>query len=273
MDHRRAIQQTSPDRQIPAPLFGMQLSALDAEACAALMSTRRDADTGVGLFVTPNIQHVAGMRTDPEFAAAMAGAEIIVCDGFPVYRYARLRGHVVPGRVTGREVIERMIAHSNRLAGHRLFFVLDSQVTAHAVSAWASADVPSAEIEIVVPPFGFDADPIACAALATRIAGFGTTILFMGIGAPRSELFVHRQRARLPCCWALCVGQSFKVALGMTTPPPALMVRLNLEWAWRILLEPRRMLARYGPSGIGFLQAIAGDLRNGPVLSRQETRS
>lgn len=39
------------------------------------------------------------------------------------------------------------------------------------------------------------------------------------------------------------------------------MVRLNLEWLWRIVLEPRRMLQRYGPSTIGFLRAAVADLR------------
>jgi N-acetylglucosaminyldiphosphoundecaprenol N-acetyl-beta-D-mannosaminyltransferase len=59
----------------------------------------------------------------------------------------------------------------------------------------------------------------------------------------------------------LCVGQSFRLMLGTTTPPPALMVRLNLEWLWRIMLEPRRMLRRYGPSAIGFLRAASADLK------------
>jgi N-acetylglucosaminyldiphosphoundecaprenol N-acetyl-beta-D-mannosaminyltransferase len=86
-------------------------------------------------------------------------------------------------------------------------------------------------------------------------------LLFLCVGAPRSEVFVHRHRAILPPCWALCVGQSFKLVLGMTVPPPALMVRLNLEWLWRIVLEPKRMLKRYGPSSLGFLASVLADLR------------
>jgi N-acetylglucosaminyldiphosphoundecaprenol N-acetyl-beta-D-mannosaminyltransferase len=59
----------------------------------------------------------------------------------------------------------------------------------------------------------------------------------------------------------LCVGQSFRLLLGTTTPPPAILVGLNLEWLWRIVLEPRRMLRRYGPSALGFVLAAVNDLR------------
>jgi N-acetylglucosaminyldiphosphoundecaprenol N-acetyl-beta-D-mannosaminyltransferase len=83
----------------------------------------------------------------------------------------------------------------------------------------------------------------------------------MCVGAPKSEVFVHRYSGVLCPCWALCVGQSFRLLIGTTTPPPAIFVKLNLEWLWRLTLEPGRMLRRYVPSAIGFLRAVWDDLR------------
>lgn len=264
MGHRSSDSGTLPERRDRAPLFGLRLRAFDVDQCADhMLTTKRTAREGVGLFVTPNIQHVSAMRSDPEFTAAMRGAQIIVCDGFPVYLYARMRGQALPGRITGREVVERMMADPARLAGHRLFLVVDGEDTATAIRDWLAERAPSVAVETVVPPFGFDSDPAYGADLAARVAAFGATLLFLCVGAPRSEVFVHRHRAMLPPCWALCVGQSFKIMLGMTVPPPALMVRLNLEWFWRILLEPKRMIARYAPSSVGFLAAVVTDLRRG----------
>lgn len=250
------------ERRLRKPVLGLRMRDFDvAQSVDHMLATKRTSDEGVGLFVTPNIQHVALAREDTEFAAAMAGAQIIVADGFPVYRFAKARGLHLPGRITGREVIERMFAQPDRLAGQRGFFVVDCDETAASIVDWVADNAPGFVCETLVPPHGFDRDGRYCLALADRIARFDTTLLFLCIGAPKSELFVHRHRLLLPPCWALCVGQSFRLILGSTRPPPALMVRLNLEWLWRILLEPRRMVRRYGPSALGFVAAALADLR------------
>ena len=250
------------ERRLRKPVLGLRMRDFDvAQTVDHMLTVRRTPDEGVGLFVTPNIQHVALARDDPEFATAMAKAQIVVADGFPVYRFARARGLALPGRITGREVIERMFERPDRLSGHRGFFVVDCDETADLIRSWVAANAPDFHCETLVPPFGFDRDGPYCAELADRIGRFGTTLLFLCVGAPKSELFVHRHRLLLPPCWALCVGQSFRLILGTTAPPPALMVRLNLEWLWRIVLEPRRMLRRYGPSAVGFVRAMVADLR------------
>jgi N-acetylglucosaminyldiphosphoundecaprenol N-acetyl-beta-D-mannosaminyltransferase len=253
---------TGPDRRKRMPVLGMRLRDFDvAQAADYMLSTQRTQQEGVGLFVTPNIQHIALARDDVEFATAMKSAQIIVADGFPVYRFAKARGLYLPGRITGREVIEDMFSRPERLAGHRGYFVVDSEETATRVEAWTAQAFPGLAVHTHVPPFGFEHDVEASTALAIDINAFETSLLFMCVGAPKSEVFVHRHRALLRPCWALCVGQSFRLLVGMNTPPPAIIVRLNLEWLWRIAMEPGRMIRRYVPSMIGFLHSVAGDLR------------
>ncbi len=261
-----------PERRQRKPVLGIRFRDFDTEQAAQYMlTTRRTAEEGVGLFVTPNIQHIALARKDAEFDMAMKSAQILVADGFPVYRFARLRGLFLPGRVTGREVVEHMFADPALLAGHRGFFVVDSEETARGIEAWGAEKFPGFAIRTHVPPFGFERDVDLCLALVDEINSFGTSLLFLCLGAPKSEVFVYRHNEILGSFWALCVGQSFRLLIGTTTPPPQLAVRLNLEWLWRMCLEPRRMLRRYVPSAIGFLQSAMGDLlwrRHAPALSQ-----
>jgi len=246
----------------PHRIFGFAVSPLTAHEVAERIRTEpRTARTGVGLVVTPNIQHVADLRRNARFREAYAAAEIVTCDGFPVHLYARLRHCPSPERVTGCDIATDLMAHPAALAGQRPFFVVDSDETARAVTAWAEANGLAAAT--AVPRIGFDADAEACRTLAERIAAHRTSLLFMGLGAPKSEIFVHAHRALLPPCWALCVGQAVKIALGLVPPPPHWVKRGNLEWAWRILQEPGRMSRRYLFSGIGFLAAVAEDLWRG----------
>lgn len=250
------------ERRLRKPVLGMRLRDLDEDGAAVYMlQNRRTAVEGLGLFVTPNIQHVALARKDLEFSRAVQSAQIIVADGFPVYRFAKFRGLSLPGRVAGRAVIERMFADPAALSGHRGYFVVDSQATAGAIRTWLRDFAPDFAVETLVPPFGFEKDAAYCRSLADSIATFDASLLFLCVGAPKSELFAYRYREHLPPGWALCVGQSFRLLLGSTPPPPELMVRLNLEWLWRVMLEPRRMLQRYGPSALGFLRAAMSDLR------------
>lgn len=103
------------ERRLRVPVLGMRFRDLDENGAAQYMlQTPRSADEGLGVFVTPNIQHIALARKDDEFNRALASAQIIVADGFPVYRFAKLRGLSLPGRVAGRAVIERMFADPPR---------------------------------------------------------------------------------------------------------------------------------------------------------------
>ncbi len=212
----------------------------------------------VRLVVTPNLDHVRRLRHS-EFAAAYASAHFVCPDGLPVLLYARLRGLMLPGRVTGCDVFARLIRHDG-LRFHRLFLVVESRCTALAASQWAVRVGLAERLVVAVAPSGLDADESAQLALVQRIALAAPTILVMTLGAPVSEVFVHRHRESLPPCWALCVGQALRVELSLIRRAPALWQALGLEWLWRLGHEPRRLLSRYARSLAWFPVAIWRDL-------------
>lgn len=242
-------------------LLGLNVSDFDVQSLAdILLSSASYPPARASMVVTPNIQHVALMRHDPELRSAMQGAEVTVLDGFPVVAFARLRGHRPAGRVTGRQVVEELMRNRTLSADHRLFFLVDSERTADAVNAWAALLPEGPAVRAEVAPARFGSSAAYCADLAGRISGFRATLLFMALSAPQNELFIHRYRAQLPNCWGLCIGQSVKVALRLVTPPPPWVVTLNCEWLWRALHEPRRLLPRYASAATGFLAAVLKDL-------------
>ncbi len=252
---RRATVRPGATRRV----FGLDVSPLDAAGVSDRVV--REPPAGVALVVTPNIDHVCRLRRDPAFASAYADAAMVTADGFPVQLYARLRGaRRRGGRVTGCEILARVLRHPD-LPAHRPFFVADSEETVAGLRRWAAGRGVAGRIGFAVPPQGFGSDPAQVAALAAAIAAHGTTLLLMGVGAPRSEIFVHTHRDVLPPCWALCVGQALRIEAGLTQRAPRLVQRLNLEWAHRLLQEPRRLAGRYGMGAIGFTGAIVADLR------------
>ncbi len=213
---------------------------------------------GVRLMVTPNLDHVRLLRQQ-DFAAAYAGAHLVCPDGLPVLAYARLRGLKLRARVTGCEVFARLIRHPG-LRRHKIFIVVESLETEAAAKAWAKRIGFFAMVEIAVAVPGLAADEAAQARLVRMIVQFAPSILVMTLGAPVSEVFVHRHRQVLPPCWALCVGQALRVELNLVRRAPPLWRQCGLEWFWRLRLEPRRLLGRYVRALLWFPVAVLRDL-------------
>jgi N-acetylglucosaminyldiphosphoundecaprenol N-acetyl-beta-D-mannosaminyltransferase len=244
-------------REDPAPktVFGFSISPYNLnEVVEIITHSRRTPEQGVGLIVTPNIDHVVKLNTDPALVEAYQSAAMITCDGAPLYHFARMRGLSLPGRVAGSDITQRLMREVDLPAWHRLFFVADSQESVAGLRRWAEArGVALDRLGFAVPPYGFEKDDDFCDRMAADIRRHGTTILLMGVGAPKSEVFVHSRRDRLPPCWALCVGQSIRIEAGLMKRAPALWQKLNVEWLWRITREPKRMTKRYTTAGFGFL--------------------
>lgn len=244
----------------------MQLSMLGVHDAALLLAQAPPPQReSARLFVTPNIQHIAEMRSSPELRLAMQTADLVTCDGFPLVRFARMRGCAIEGRVTGREVVAQLMRRRDLLAGHRMFFLVEGEETAAAVRTWARRHPELADCVVEIAPQAFGSDRAYCDRLAARMAGCGATLVFLCLGAPRSELFAARYRARVPDCWMLCVGQSVRVALGVVREPPQVVVGLRIEWLWRLWLEPRRLLGRYIHGALGFTLSAVAELWRGPA--------
>ena len=93
------------------------------------------------------------------------------------------------------------------------------------------------------PPFR----PLADAeeeAHARAIRESGARLVLVGLGCPRQERWVHRNRARIGVP-LLAVGAAFDFISGQKPWAPAWMQKFGLEWLFRLASEPRRLAGRY----------------------------
>jgi N-acetylglucosaminyldiphosphoundecaprenol N-acetyl-beta-D-mannosaminyltransferase len=110
------------------------------------------------------------------------------------------------------------------------------------------------------PEFGFENDAAASAQLASAIRNHRTTHLFVGLGAPKSEIWVHEHRDLLGDTYALAVGASLDFYVGLRKRAPVWMRRAGCEWSWRLMSEPRRLFRRYLLDSWIVIPAVAKDL-------------
>lgn len=248
-------------------VFGIEFSPRSmADIVDELANALIPPGTGPRAIVTANLDHIVQLTRNAAFRAAYANAWLTTADGMPVYAYAKLRGSPAPARVTGADLFAELMA---RLPGHpcRLFFAASSTEAVRRLRAKLVADgVPAESLAFAVPPFGFERDAAYSAALAARIRAHGTTHLFLGVGAPKSEIWTERHRPDLGDCYVLCIGAGIEMLVGLKQRAPAWVQRIGGEWLWRFAQEPRRLFRRYFVSSWRFLGAVRDDVAGKSLL-------
>ena len=196
-----------------------------------------------GYVCTPNVDFLVRARRDPAFLVALADARLRLPDGMGVVYGARLRGTPLSGTVTGRKLPEALAA---RLAGtpHSIGLLGGPPGAADAAArrlAMLGVDVSVA----MAPSMTFEIGSTEDAACTAAIAGARPRILFVGLGAPKQELWMRRHQTDLPETVLVGVGQAIAVLAGDVATAPEWMTRVGLEWAFRLVQEPRRLARRY----------------------------
>lgn len=248
-----------------ATLFGMAFRVDSAEAI--LRSVAAAPATAPRLITTANVDHTVVLSQDPAFRAAYAGATVRTLDGTPLVWLARLLGARAARRITGHDLLAAALSAAPAPNDRIFLIVAEEEVGTRMRALLARIGHPASAVAVTVPPFGFEHDAAFGRTLAQRIREHGTTLLVMGVGAPKSEVWVSRQGAAIGGPVVLSVGEALNVAAGLVPRAPVLMQRIGLEWLFRFLLAPRRLFRRYFLRSWRFL-AIAGREIAGAVRHR-----
>jgi N-acetylglucosaminyldiphosphoundecaprenol N-acetyl-beta-D-mannosaminyltransferase len=211
------------------------------------------------LVVTPNIHHVVMLENDLEFRRACESAALSLPDGWPVALAARFAGAGDQERVTGADLLPA-ICEVAALEGLRVAFVGGQPGAAGLCAERLRQRLPSLQVAFVDPaPPGFDSSPDRCRELLNNLAASRPNILFIGVGAPRQEIFAARYAPRANV--VVAVGAAIDFAAGLRTRAPKVVQRLRLEWLFRLAMEPTRLWRRYANAAPAFARIVLADGR------------
>jgi N-acetylglucosaminyldiphosphoundecaprenol N-acetyl-beta-D-mannosaminyltransferase len=188
---------------------------------------------------------VMACQEDPALRAAVLGADFTVPDGQPLVWALRALGHDLGDRVYGPELMDRACARAAR-TGQR-FYLYGGRNHGALAELARSLRLRHPGLQIVgghCPAFRPMSDAEEAAVVA-EIDRARPDVVWVGIGVPKQEKWMAHMRDRLQAPVLIGVGAAFDFHAGLIPQAPAALQRLGLEWAFRLVQEPRRLWKRY----------------------------
>jgi N-acetylglucosaminyldiphosphoundecaprenol N-acetyl-beta-D-mannosaminyltransferase len=235
-------------------ILGYPVSLASAQACAREMDAWIDAGEGCRIVSCINPHSYASAKKLPEFAAALRAADWLLPDGIGVVIAGKLTGIDGLQRVTGSDIFAALCARLDARGGRKVFFLGSTKATLGRIQARMTADYPGIEIAgTLSPPFKDRFTPDEIRRQCELINASGADVLWVGMTAPKQEVWLEAARPYLKVRVAGAIGAVFDFYAGTISRPSRLTQALGLEWFARWVREPRRLWSRVFVSGPTFL--------------------
>jgi len=185
-----------------------------------------------------NPEKVIKAMQDTQLFGWLNNAGLVIPDGIGVVVAARLLNKVKIERVPGSELMPAICERSVE-KGYKLFLYGASPETIEQAVNKLNKKYPG--IQIVGFQHGYLPEE-KMPDLIERINQSEANILFVALGSPKQELWMDcylGQLDNIRVCQG--VGGTFDVIAGTVKRAPPLFLKLNCEWLYRLLSQPKRL--------------------------------
>ena len=244
-------------------LLGLEFERSRATAIVERCLHWCHAPRATHIILTANASHLCLMRRDASLRDACRAADLVVADGMSVVWALGVLGRPVPERVAGIDLMTALLSAGSS-AGLRVYFLGATTGVVEALVAHCRLRFPG--LVVVGSQNGY----FTSSDHETIVEGIRASaphLLFVGMPSPMKDLFCQRYRDRLQVPVVMGVGGSFDVLAGFIRRAPRALQVMGLEWAWRLMMEPRKLWKRYLTTNGEFIWLVLREVlrgRSGP---------
>ena len=240
-----------------APVVGTPISLTSYDDVIELLRDRpRDRATVIAVC---NVHSVMSARRDEQLARALRDAEVATSDGMPLVWALRWTARRSQQRVYG-PILMRKALQATAGTGLRHYFYGSAPETLAALERGVEQLAPGSVVAgSFSPPFRPQTAEERAGVL-TAIRDAGTDVLWVGLGMPKQELWMHEVKGELPGVALVGVGAAFDFIAGTKREAPPVLQAAGLEWAFRLSEEPRRLWRRYAWNNPAFVVLLAAQI-------------
>ena len=226
-----------------------------AEAVGEIVRMARERDPGyVCVFA---VDSLLKCHDAPRLAAVARGASMALCDGMPLVLLGRRAARLDVDRCYGPDVMLETLDRGREAGLRHYFYGGADEETSRRLRENMLARFPGLVVAgAEVPPFR----PLTeeeRRETAARIDASGADVVWVGLGTPKQDFWMSEMRPLLKAPVLVAVGAAFAFHAGTVRQAPRWMMRMGLEWLFRLCAEPRRLWRRYLLGNPRFLWLVA----------------
>lgn len=190
-----------------------------------------------------NVHTTVMSYDDKTYCAVQNGGIMAIPDGGPLSSVGRRRGFSEMKRTTGPDYMKEILKISAQ-EGYRHFFYGSTEKTLLKLSRTIERRYPDVQVAgMYSPPFRAltkEED----ASIVQMINESHADFVWVGLGAPKQERWMAEHQNVIKG-FMVGVGAAFDYEAGNIDRAPIWMQKLNLEWLYRLIQEPKRLFKRY----------------------------
>lgn len=204
---------------------------------------------------------------DEEYRNVQNSAAMALPDGKPLSMVSQGRGFSEAERVPGPDLMPRIFELSKE-KGYRHYFYGSTEETLKRLKEKLQEKYPYLQIAgMYSPPFR----PITeeeDRKIIQKINESNSDFIWVALGAPKQENWMYDHKDKVNGLM-LGVGAAFDFEAGTVKRAPKWMQELCMEWVYRILQDPRRLLSRYITTNFSFIWNVGKETR---ALKKEEKK-
>lgn len=237
--------------QIPTcNILGVEIAAINMEwLLQYLIEHLKDLS---GDYITvANVHTTVTAFENSQYRKVQNGGVMAIPDGGPLSCLARKRGYMATQRTTGPGLMEEIFRMSEK-KNYRHFFYGSTEETLEKLRQRLCRSYP--ELKIVgmfSPPFR-DLSAEEDEKVIRMINATDVDFVWIGLGAPKQEEWMANHQGRINGLM-IGVGAGFDYFAGNIKRAPEWMQKNNLEWLYRLVQDPKRLLKRYWHTNASFV--------------------
>lgn len=229
------------------------INVTDMEKTISYITSNLDVLKGDYICVS-NVHTTVMAFRDEEYRKIQNSAAMALPDGQPLSIVSRKRGYRDAQRVAGPDLMPEILDLSQD-KGYTHFFYGSTKNTLVQLKKELLTRYPKLKIVgMYAPPFR-DLTEDEDREVVRRINESGADFVWVALGAPKQEKWMYDHKDRVSGLM-VGVGAAFDFMAGTTKRAPAWMQKLCLEWVFRIMQDPRRMIPRYLNTNFSFLYYV-----------------
>jgi len=222
-------------------LLGVKITSTPQNELIEILASRLKKHQKTVIF-TPNPEILVKAYQNASFSKVLNKSDINIPDGVGIRLF--LGTPVIKGRQFMLDVLSSMNAYRQ----HAFLIGGDSKTMAKCVKKLSHL-YPSLAVTSIAGPMlnnqgnaDTEIDRLIQKDITDRILKERPDFLFVGFGAPKQELWINNNIEKLPVYGAMAVGGSFDYLAGTALIPPRFVNNLHLEWLWRLITQPKRLI-------------------------------